>query len=133
MMGNNEGLGGVHTTPEYTRFASTVDPGPAAASLFIEEQASTTPDNTSLDDGYFALDETGFGPAWRNIPGSRHGDFGHFSFADGHAGNMRWLMSTTQNIIVNSTGGDTYAATVYLDKDLEQVWKSIYPWELWNK
>ncbi len=133
MMGNNEGITGVHALPENLRFINVINPGPAAASLFVEEQASALPSSTSLDDGYFALDETGYGPTWRNVPGSRHGDFGHFSYADGHAANMKWILSTTQNIKVNSPAGSPfYGTTVYLDKDLQQVWNSIYPWQQWG-
>jgi prepilin-type N-terminal cleavage/methylation domain-containing protein/prepilin-type processing-associated H-X9-DG protein len=134
MMGNNEGITGVHAMLENMKFANTVDPGPAAASLFWEEQASASPEATSLDDGYFALDETGYGPAWRNVPGSRHGNFGHLSYADGHAQNLKWLLSTTQNIKVTSeTGSDDFGNTVANDLDLQQCWKTIYPWEQWGK
>jgi prepilin-type N-terminal cleavage/methylation domain-containing protein/prepilin-type processing-associated H-X9-DG protein len=132
MMGNNGGITGVHTNIENLRFINVVNPAPSAASLFVEEQASASPAATSLDDGYFAIEEGNFGPTWQNVPGSRHGNFGHFSFADGHAGNLKWLLSTTQNIPVISTAGSTfYGATTYLDKDLHQVYNTIYPWEEW--
>jgi prepilin-type N-terminal cleavage/methylation domain-containing protein/prepilin-type processing-associated H-X9-DG protein len=135
MMGNNEGVTGVHDgLTENLKFTSIKDPAPSAASLIVEEQASASPLATSLDDGYFAINYPDYGPTWRNVPGSRHGNFGHFSYADGHAQNMKWLMSTTQTMAVNSTpGSDAYGSTVYLDKDLAQVWKSIYPWEQWGK
>ncbi len=131
MMGNNGGITGVHTTHENLRFQSTVNPGPAAASLFIEEQASASPASTSIDDGYFALDETSFGPGWRNVPGSRHGNFGQLSYADGHAAKMKWLMSTTQNMRVNSSS-DPYGTTSFGDKDLHQLWNTMYPYNLWQ-
>jgi prepilin-type N-terminal cleavage/methylation domain-containing protein len=133
MMGNNGSITGVHTMLEHYRFQDTVDPGAAAASLFWEEQASTSPLATSLDDGYFAINETGYGPSWRNVPGSRHGNFGHLSYADGHAANMKWLMSTTQNMpVISDPGSLAYGNTVFLDKDLQQVWDTMYPWEQWN-
>jgi prepilin-type N-terminal cleavage/methylation domain-containing protein/prepilin-type processing-associated H-X9-DG protein len=135
MMGNNEGTTGVHDGfKENLRFTDIRNPGPAAASFFWEEQASASPNATSIDDGYFAINEPDFGPSWRNVPGSRHGDFGHLSYADGHAQNMKWLLPTTQTIkVISMAGSDTYASTVYLDRDLQQVWLSIYPWELWGK
>jgi prepilin-type N-terminal cleavage/methylation domain-containing protein len=132
MMGNNEGITGVHTLKENLRFIDVTDPAPSAGALFIEEQASASPAATSLDDGYFAIDQTGYCPGWRNVPGSRHGNFGRFSYADGHAGNLKWLLATTQNIKVTSMfGSGTYATTVYLDADLQQVWKLLYPWQQW--
>jgi prepilin-type processing-associated H-X9-DG protein len=134
MMGNNEGITGVHALLENMKFANTVDPGPAGASLFWEEQASASPSATSLDDGYFALDQTGYGPGWRNVPSSRHGNFGHLSYADGHAQNLKWLLSTTQHIkVISSTGSDTFANTVPNDADLQQCWRSMYPRAQWGK
>ena len=133
MMGNNGSTTGIHDgLLENRRFGDIKNPGPAAASLFWEEQASDSPLATSLDDGYFALNYTGYGPTWRNVPGSRHGNIGQLSYADGHASNMRWLMGTTQNMKVTSTPGLLYyASTVYLDRDLEQCWKTMYPPEQW--
>jgi prepilin-type N-terminal cleavage/methylation domain-containing protein len=135
MMGNNGGISGVHALTENLRFTDTVNPGPSAASLFWEEQASASPNSTSLDDGYFALDETDYGPTWRNVPGSRHGKFGHLSYADGHAGNLKWILATAQNIyniqVISPAGSAFYGSTVYLDKDLQQVWDTLYPWQQW--
>jgi len=135
MMGNNEGTTGVHDgLMENRKFTDIKDPSPAVASLFWEEQASASPLATSLDDGYFALNLRGYGPAWRNVPGSRHGNFGHSSYADGHAQGMKWLLPTTQNITVSSIPGSlSYASTVRLDRDLEQVWKTVYPPAQWGR
>jgi prepilin-type N-terminal cleavage/methylation domain-containing protein len=134
MMGNNGTIQNVHALKENLRFGDVVNPGPSAASLYVEEQASASPSATSLDDGYFALNQTGYGPAWRNVPGSRHGNFGHFSYSDGHTANMKWLLGTTQHINVISTAGvSTYGSTVYMDRDLRQVWNTIYPWQLWGQ
>ena len=133
MMGNNETTTGVHDgLKENVKFANVANPGPSNASYFWEEQSSASPNATSLDDGYFAINYTDRGPTWRNFPSSRHGDYGQLSFSDGHAGNMKWLLPTTQKAKVNSSTGSTaYASTVYLDKDLAQVWKSIYPPSKW--
>jgi prepilin-type N-terminal cleavage/methylation domain-containing protein/prepilin-type processing-associated H-X9-DG protein len=135
MMGNNEGVTGVHDgLKENLKFADIRDPAPSAASLFWEEQGSASPLATSIDDGYFAIDYAGYGPSWRNVPSSRHGNHGQLSYADGHAQVMKWLLPTTQTIVVISDpGSEIFANTVYLDRDLEQVWKSIYPWEQWGK
>jgi len=133
MMGRNETATDVHPgITENFRFTDVRDPGPAAASFFWEEQASASPLATSLDDGYFAINYTGRGPAWRNVPSSRHGNRGQLSYADGHAQIMKWRLPTTQTITVNSLpGSSSYGSTVYLDKDLEQVWKSMYPPSQW--
>jgi prepilin-type N-terminal cleavage/methylation domain-containing protein/prepilin-type processing-associated H-X9-DG protein len=134
MMGNNEGITGVHSMTENLTFANVINPGTSAASLFWEEQASPSSAACSLDDGYFALDETDYGPTWRNVPGSRHGNFGHLSYADGHAQNMKWILATTQNIkVISASGSDTFASTTYLDKDLRQVWQTMYPWQQWGQ
>jgi prepilin-type processing-associated H-X9-DG protein len=135
MMGDNLTATDVHTgIKENYRFTDVRDPAPSASSLFWEEQASASPAATSIDDGYFAIDYTDYGPSWRNVPGSRHGDHGQLSYADGHAQVMKWLRPTTQTIVVNSqSGSEVYANTVYLDIDLEQVWKTMYPWEKWGK
>jgi prepilin-type N-terminal cleavage/methylation domain-containing protein/prepilin-type processing-associated H-X9-DG protein len=119
---------------ENLRLSRVTDPGPAGASYFWDEQDSSEPATTSIDDGYFCLDYAGIEPAgaWRNIPASRHGNFGQMSFADGHAANMRWLEPKTQYMVVTGSGSDTYyTSSLPNDLDLEQVWKSMYPVENW--
>jgi prepilin-type N-terminal cleavage/methylation domain-containing protein/prepilin-type processing-associated H-X9-DG protein len=120
---------------ENLRLSGVVDPAPAAASYFWEEQDAASPDQTSIDDGYFAIDYANIEPsgAWRNIPSSRHGNFGQMSFADGHAGNMKWLEPNTQYMTVTGFGSDVYHTSgIANDLDLEQVWKSMYPVEKWT-
>jgi prepilin-type N-terminal cleavage/methylation domain-containing protein/prepilin-type processing-associated H-X9-DG protein len=117
---------------ENLRLALVTDPGPAAASYFWDEQDASTAAKTSLDDGYFAIDYANVEPggAWRNIPASRHGNFGQLSFADGHASNMKWLEPKTQFMVVTAPGTDTlYSSLLPNDLDLAQVWKSMYPVE----
>jgi prepilin-type N-terminal cleavage/methylation domain-containing protein/prepilin-type processing-associated H-X9-DG protein len=119
---------------ENLRLSRVTDPGPANASYFWDEQDSSDPAKTSIDDGYFALDYAGIEPqgAWRNIPASRHGNFGQLSYADGHASNMRWMEPKTQYMYVTGAGSDTYYySSIPNDLDLEQVWKSMYPVEKW--
>jgi prepilin-type N-terminal cleavage/methylation domain-containing protein/prepilin-type processing-associated H-X9-DG protein len=117
---------------ENLRLARVTDPAPAAASYFWDEQDAASPSQTSIDDGYFAIDYANVEPAgdWRNVPASRHGNFGQTSFADGHAANMKWLEPKTQHMTANAVGGDVYYTSgLANDLDLQQVWKSMYPVE----
>ena len=119
---------------ENLRLSRVIDPGPGNASYFWDEQDAADPAKTSIDDGYFALDYAGIEPqgAWRNIPASRHGNFGQMSFADGHAANMHWFEPKTQYMYVTGSGSDVYYnSSIANDLDLEQVWKSMYPVENW--
>jgi prepilin-type N-terminal cleavage/methylation domain-containing protein len=120
---------------ENLKLSSVIDPGPANASYFWEEQDAASPTLTSIDDGYFAIDYAGVEPsgAWRNIPSSRHGNFGQLSYSDGHAANMKWLEPKTQFMVVTSPGSDTlYSSLLPNDLDLEQVWRSMYPNRNWH-
>jgi prepilin-type processing-associated H-X9-DG protein len=127
MMGNNHdpnNIDQVHTgIPENTKFTSIRDPNPSIASFFFDEQANNNPATTSIDDGYYAVDYKDIGPAWRNVPASRHGNHGQISFADGHVSGIKWLESGTQKLA--GWGG---AATSGLrpDLDLKQIWLSTY-------
>ena len=130
MMGYNEGYGGdVHPGISENRKLSTVqNPGPSSASLFVDEQASTTQANTSIDDGYFAVDSGGTGSAsgyssskWRNVLSARHGNFGQLSFADGHAEHMKWTLPSTQKLMgINADSG------VINNMDRRKLWLSTY-------
>jgi prepilin-type processing-associated H-X9-DG protein len=120
---------------ENLKLSSVANPGPANASYFWDEQDDAQPSKTSIDDGYFAIDYAHVEPsgAWRNIPASRHGNFGQMSFADGHAGNMKWVEPKTQYMKVTSSGSDTYYSSLLPnDLDLEQVWMSMYPNANWH-
>jgi len=120
---------------ENLKFANIKDPSPALASYFWEEQDAALPSQTSIDDGYFAIDYAGVEPggAWRNIPSSRHGNFGQLAFADGHASGMKWMEPKTQYMVVESAGSDTfYTSLLPNDLDLKQVWLSMYPFEEWH-
>jgi prepilin-type processing-associated H-X9-DG protein len=109
------------------RFTSVRNPGPATASLFLDEQADVTPALSSIDDGYYAIEFASKGPSWRNIPASRHGNGGQLSFADGHAERWKWREPTTRDLKGNGRTGTTAASTKFKDRDLEQLWKSTYP------
>jgi len=110
---------------ENLKFSSVKNPGPSLALFFVEEQsdpkdASRT--GTSLEDGYFALNYRGNGPSlWRNVPASRHGPAGQFSFADGHVERRRWLESKTSRL----KGLDTIG-TVPADRDLRRMLEAMY-------
>ena len=127
MMGFNNDPGGngnqVHVgIKENTKFTAVRDPNPSSASFFIDEQGGNTSANTSVDDGYYAVDFSDIGPTWRNVPASRHGNHGQFSFADGHVGSMKWLESKTQHLQgLNASSGKEP------DRDLRQIWMSTYP------
>jgi prepilin-type N-terminal cleavage/methylation domain-containing protein/prepilin-type processing-associated H-X9-DG protein len=116
---NSEGALYVHPgVPERVKFTQVYSPGPANASLFVDEQASSNPARTSVDDGYFAVNlrET----RWQNLPASRHGNGGVLSFADGHVEFWRWREDTTKSIQGN------FVATVPSDRDLRRVKESTY-------
>jgi prepilin-type processing-associated H-X9-DG protein len=93
---------------ENTKFASVLNPGPSSASFFVDEQGGSTPATTSIDDGYYAVNFQDIGPTWRNVPASRHGNHGQFSFADGHVGIMKWVEPGTQYLQgLNANSGKT--------------------------
>ena len=129
MMGNNGATLRAGDTPhkgimENLRFADVRDPNPSAAIFFVEEQSDpTSAAKNSIDDGYYAVDYTGTGQTWRNVPSSRHGNHGQFSFADGHAGIMRWQRTKTQTL----QGLDAVSGA-FPDTDLQQIWMATYAW-----
>jgi len=132
MMGDNLGTAAdVHPgIIENKKFSMVRNPGASQASLLIDEQADPAPSLSSIDDGYYAVEYASKGPTWRNIPASRHGNGGQLSFADGHAQRLKWLEPTTQSLRGNGRSGAA-AVTKFKDRDIEQLWKSTYPPELW--
>jgi len=125
MMGDNLGTG-ISGGNENKKFSAVYSPSPTYASLFIDEQSSagTSLGETSIDDGYFAIPVGDSGPTWFNSPASRHGNYGQFSFADGHAALMKWLEPTTRRLRGNCVGSNSKG--VAKDRDLHQVWRSMY-------
>jgi prepilin-type processing-associated H-X9-DG protein len=134
LMGNSEGVGNsVHPNiQENVKFTSVRNPGPSDASFFVDEQGGPsgngTVSDTSIDDGYFAVGYTDEQNIWQNVPASRHGNHGQFSYADGHAGIMKWYMPKTQHLMGNSTGINSSTSYGFggKDKDLHQLWSSTY-------
>jgi prepilin-type N-terminal cleavage/methylation domain-containing protein/prepilin-type processing-associated H-X9-DG protein len=133
MMGNNLGAAGnVHpSTKEHLKFTSVINPGPSDASFFFDEQASPIANRSSIDDGYFAVDDgtsgsefTANARQFRNLVSSRHGNFGQLSYADGHAGHMKWLEPDTQNLqVMNWTSA---MSAEFNNRDKHQLWLSTY-------
>jgi prepilin-type N-terminal cleavage/methylation domain-containing protein/prepilin-type processing-associated H-X9-DG protein len=117
--------------PENKKFTSVHNPGPAEASFFVDEQAGPNADgtdtDTSIDDGYFSVKYSYEQNIWANVPASRHGNHGQFSYADGHAGIMKWYMPTTQHLVGLTGAGVTTQNFGGKDKDLHQLWSSTYP------
>jgi prepilin-type N-terminal cleavage/methylation domain-containing protein/prepilin-type processing-associated H-X9-DG protein len=138
MMGASLGTAGdVHPgVQENLKFVSVQSPGPAQALFFVDEQTAANPAQTSLDDCYFAINYAhgnsvygGSGGTefiWRNVPSSRHGNFGQMSFSDGHAAKMKWIEPKTQSL-----QGGNCTGTAPVDLDLKQIWQSIYPPAQW--
>ena len=137
MMGNNySSTVDVHPgLAEHKKFSEVHDPGPSDASLFVDEQSDANRNLCSIDDGYFAVNLGTKGAAktkWRNIPASRHGNGGQFSYADGHVQKVRWLEDKTRTLkfdIFNQPYGT--AGTTPFDRDYQQLWLSTYPASLW--
>lgn len=105
---------------ENLKFTLVQDPNPSAAMFFVDEQAtaSTSSAQTSVDDGYFAVNLTG--NTWQNAPGSRHGNGGMFSLADGHVEFWKWREAITQH------ARGWYVATVANDRDLRRAKEATY-------
>jgi prepilin-type processing-associated H-X9-DG protein len=145
MMGDNlktsTDVHGKPTSADYikenTTFAQVHNPGPADASFFIDEQSSSSTLDTgtgfspatSIDDGYFAVDSGGTAASgsgyssgtWRNVVSSRHGNYGQMSFADGHAGRLKWVLGGTQKL----QGRDAKSGIIN-NADKKQLWLTTY-------
>jgi prepilin-type N-terminal cleavage/methylation domain-containing protein/prepilin-type processing-associated H-X9-DG protein len=138
MMGNNGGTAtDVHPgITENRKFSDVRNPGASQASMFFDEQSDAVPSTSSIDDGFYAVESASprLSGNWRNIPASRHGNGGQWSFADGHAQRIRWFETTTRTLIRNpaSYGNSSPAAhTKVFDRDLQQVYISTYPAANW--
>ena len=125
MMGDNGGTPySPHPgIPENLKFTSILSPGPSDASFFIDEQAGLDAATSSIDDGYYAVNYSDTGPTWRNVPASRHGNHGQFSYADGHAGIIKWTRPQAQHL--QGVGADSGSGRAP-DVDLKKVWETTY-------
>ena len=136
MMGDNGGTAAtVHPgLRENVKFSNVKNPGPSDAMFFVEEQDDPDPNKTSIDDGYFAVDLSPSGRlsgGWRNIPASRHGNRGQWSFPDGHASIIKWTQATTQFLKRAPGSIDPAVTTKPFDSDLAQVFDATYPASMW--
>jgi len=111
---------------ENRKLTDIKNPNPSSASFFIDEQSHPEQSKCSINDGYIGIDFLKKGPVWPDMTGSRHGNFGLMSFADGHVQQLKWLEPTTRYLVAGPT-----ATTKPRDRDIEQIWKTTYPPELW--
>jgi prepilin-type N-terminal cleavage/methylation domain-containing protein/prepilin-type processing-associated H-X9-DG protein len=137
MLGDNLGTT-VNVHPgviEHKRFSDVLDPSPSAATFFVDEQTDPIRDYCSIDDGYFAVNLGTKGSPrtrWRNIPASRHGNAGLFSYADGHAEKMKWLEGKTRTLRFDTVAQPAGTlGTVPFDRDFQRLWMSTYSVTLW--
>ena len=137
MLGDNLGTT-VNVHPgliEHKKFTEVLDPSPAAATFFVDEQTDPIRDFCSIDDGYFAVNLGTKGSPrtqWRNIPASRHGNAGLFSYADGHAEKMKWLEGKTHTLRFDQAAQPAgTVGTVPFDRDFQRLWMSTYSASLW--
>lgn len=110
---------------EHLKFSNVKNPGPSAASFFIDEQSDPDPAKCSINDGYIGIDYAKKGPIWPDLTGSRHGNCAQLSFSDGHSQQLKWREPTTRQL--NAAN----ATTKFRDRDIEQIWKTTYPPEQW--
>jgi len=126
MMGVNDGWAADIVHPnirENRKFSEVIAPGPSAAMFFVDEQAdaSLVQADSSIDDGYFAVEPIHPG-RWSNSPASRHGNGCVFSFADGHADFWHWLEPKTQ--FLKGPGGTMVPPA---DRDLQRMKAANFP------
>jgi len=71
----------------FRKMTDIVTPGPSQAFVFLDEHED------SIGGGKFEVGAGTIWPdtRWGQLPGSRHGSAGTFSFADGHAEIKKWL------------------------------------------
>jgi len=134
MMGLNLGSPDVHPGfQENLKLSSIKIPAPSDASFFFDEQADAVSSLCSIDDGYFAIESASpkLSGNWRNIPASRHGNYGQIAYADGHAQKMKWFEPTTRSLKGSSRGGGYAARTKLFDRDLQQLYYTTYPPQGW--
>ncbi len=99
---------------------------PSNAFVFLDEQA------TSIDDGWFLLDPTGFNPTGsttslevRNVPAVYHNQCSSFGMADGHAEIHKWLSSNFAKLFGNQQFS-TINSSGNAGQDLNSGFTDIY-------
>jgi len=124
MLGNNlKGMTAHYNIQEHLTFASVINPNPSSATFFVEEQSSVDPSSTCINDWYFWVSPVlTADQQWGDDgPGSRHGNFGVFSYADGHVARMKWLDPYTQYMPYKIA---PYSALE--NPDVRQIWLTTY-------
>jgi prepilin-type N-terminal cleavage/methylation domain-containing protein/prepilin-type processing-associated H-X9-DG protein len=113
--------------PVYSQSA-LVDPGPAQASVFLDE------DEWSIQNGALGIEPRASGVAqYWNLPGSRHRRGANLSFADGHAEGWRWRGGRipegsailAQRAKAAGTGFDVSIPTTAADRDLARLQETV--------
>ncbi|MFN0068843.1 MAG: type II secretion system protein [Limisphaerales bacterium] len=108
--------------------AAIVDPGPAQASLFLDE------DEWSIQNGALGIEPRSTGqPVFWNLPASRHNRGASLSFADGHAEGWRWRdhriaegnALLRQRALAAGTGFDVSVPTTRGDRDLARLQDTV--------
>jgi prepilin-type N-terminal cleavage/methylation domain-containing protein/prepilin-type processing-associated H-X9-DG protein len=100
--------------PQYKKMTDIHLPPPSEAMTFVDESIET------VDDGYFAVNDTNHATDWQNSPTVRHGKSGVLAFADGHSERWRWrTLNTEQGIYAPSAGPPN--TTV----DLKRIWWAV--------
>lgn len=103
----------------FTKTTAVASPGPAQASVFIDESMAT------IDDGFLAIDCNGPQPqgpdpnGFQNSPTIRHNGAGTYSFADGHA-----QVISCPHITSEPFPGTVSGAQV---ADWEVIYETIFP------
>lgn len=113
--------GRLSVSPGYRVYKKTGDltvPGPTQTWVFIDERED------SIDDGFFAVDMTGYPSAprtinWANYPASYHGKSAGLSFADGHSELRHWRDARTMPAM---TAGKRIALNVSSPNNEDLAW-----------
>jgi prepilin-type processing-associated H-X9-DG protein len=113
------GGGAVENYPPILKYDGIQNPGPAQASVFIDENENC------VDNGSFLIDT--FGRTWAELPSSRHSKGGTFSFADGHVEYWRWHGSS---VLLFTSYGQAVPSGAADVSDLQRVQASTAPYAL---
>jgi prepilin-type processing-associated H-X9-DG protein len=102
----------------FKKASDLTQPGPTKTFVFIDERED------SVDDGYFAVNMTGYPDQphtiiWVNYPASYHGQSAGLSFADGHSELRRWRDSRTMPPLIS---GQRMALNVSSPNNQDLVW-----------
>jgi prepilin-type N-terminal cleavage/methylation domain-containing protein/prepilin-type processing-associated H-X9-DG protein len=102
----------------FKKLSDMANPGPARTWVLIDERED------SIDDGFFAVNMTGYPEQprtiiWVNYPASYHGHSAGLSFADGHSEIKRWRDSRTMPALMH---GKPLALNVSSPNNQDLIW-----------